>query len=65
MLKILRFFLNSNDLNLALISILYGWNIDEKKATSSTTPIPDWFKPKQNNTFAICHTWSKPHMKPL
>ena len=28
--------------------MLYGWNIDEKKATFS----PDWFKPKQNNTFA-------------
>ena len=33
---------------MALILMLYGWNIDEKKATFS----PDWFKPKQNNTFA-------------
>ena len=32
--------------------MLYEWNIDEKKATFCTTPSPDWFKPKQNNTFA-------------
>ena len=51
-LKIFRFFPNSKDLNMALILILYGWNIDEKKATFSTTPSPVWFTPKQNNSFA-------------
>ena len=28
------------------------WMEYEKKATFSTTPSPNWFKPKQNNTFA-------------
>ena len=37
---------------MALILMLYGWNIDEKKATFCTTPSPDWFIPKQNNKFA-------------
>ena len=37
---------------MAEILMLYEWNIDEKKATFCTTPSPDWFKPKQNNTFA-------------
>ena len=51
-LKIFSFFSNSNDWNMALILMICSWNIDEKKATFSTTPSPFWLKPKQNNTFA-------------
>ena len=65
-LKISRFFPNSNDLNMAMNLMLYRWNIDEKKATYSTTPSPDWFIPKQNNTFATLGLnliWNHPELE--